>query len=214
MSSVRSILFIGLAFVFVKIEGDDDDDYSFNLENALKGDPTLAPVTKPALPDVPLDFDDGKKPVKPKEDDSGGFDLNDALEGVDKYTPTEAPYKPGGSGGSGHQFRDEDLANAAGDNYKPDKTSSKGRSGGAAEGSNQESSQGNNTGTLTGIISGVLLTVVGTVSSYILYQKKKLCFKLTGSSGEQNVKQNSAQGQQDEPQSYNSLLQSHPANNP
>ncbi|XP_072900310.1 CD99 antigen-like protein 2 [Hemitrygon akajei] len=212
MLSVRSILFIGLAFFFVKIEGNDDP--GFDLGDALKDDPTTAPVTKPVLPDVPLDFEDGKKPVKPKEDDSDGFDLSVAIDGVDKYTPTEAPKKPGGSGGSGHQFGDEDLAVAAGDNYKPDKTSSKGRSGGAAEGSNQESSQGNNTGTLTGIISGVLLTVVGTVSSYILYQKKKLCFKLTGSSGEQNVKQNSAQGQHDEPQSYNSLLQSHTANNP
>ncbi|XP_072118753.1 CD99 molecule [Mobula birostris] len=213
MLRVRSILFIGLAFVFAKIEGDDD--FGFNLEDAVNDGPTKAPPTKPSLPDVPfdLDFDDDKKPVDPKQDDLGEFDLSDAINGEDKYTATKSPYKPGGSGESGRQFGDDDLADAAGGNYKPDKTGSKGHSGGLPGGSSQESNQGSKTGTLTGIISGVLLSVVGAVSSYILYQKKKLCFSLTGSSGEQNVKQNSAQGQQEEPQSYNTLLQSQPATN-
>ncbi|NWW53937.1 C99L2 protein, partial [Pedionomus torquatus] len=35
-------------------------------------------------------------------------------------------------------------------------------------------------GALAGIISAVFATVVGAVSSFIAYQKKKLCFKQSG----------------------------------
>ncbi|NXW55615.1 C99L2 protein, partial [Eurystomus gularis] len=35
-------------------------------------------------------------------------------------------------------------------------------------------------GAIAGIVSAVLATVVGAVSSFIAYQKKKLCFKQSG----------------------------------
>ncbi|NXI34760.1 C99L2 protein, partial [Galbula dea] len=35
-------------------------------------------------------------------------------------------------------------------------------------------------GTIAGIVSAVLATVIGAVSSFIAYQKKKLCFKQSG----------------------------------
>ncbi|XP_051882119.1 CD99 antigen-like protein 2 [Pristis pectinata] len=213
MSLVRSILFIGLAFVFVRIKGQDD---GFNLEDVFKDLPTQPPATKPNLPDVPLDFDDPKVPTDPKkkEDDYDGFNLDDAVNGEDKYTPTKAPHKPGGGGGgSGRQFGDDDLAAAADEGYKPDKTDSAGRSGGRSGGTNQGSNQDGGNGTLAGIISGVLLSLAGGVTSYVLYQKKKLCFSLTGNSGEQNMKPDNVQGQREDPQSYSTLLQSQPVTN-
>ncbi|KFW01833.1 CD99 antigen-like 2, partial [Eurypyga helias] len=35
-------------------------------------------------------------------------------------------------------------------------------------------------GEIAGIVSAVLATVIGAVSSFIAYQKKKLCFKQSG----------------------------------
>lgn len=35
-------------------------------------------------------------------------------------------------------------------------------------------------GTIAGIVSAVFATVIGAVSSFIAYQKKKLCFKQSG----------------------------------
>ncbi|XP_032879242.1 CD99 antigen [Amblyraja radiata] len=213
MSRVRCILFLGLAIVFVRTKGEDG---GFNLEDATRDDlPTLKPPAKPpAIPETSLDFNDADMPAKPKntEDDADEFDLGDALDGEDKYTPTKAPAKPGKGGNSGGDFGDDDLKDIAGGDYKPDNTNSKGRSAGGPSGdSTQEGAtkEGGN-GTLAGIISGVLLSLAGGVTSYVLYQKKKLCFKVTGNSGEQNVKQDNAQGQREDPQSYSTLLQSQP----
>ncbi|KFR05980.1 CD99 antigen-like 2, partial [Opisthocomus hoazin] len=35
-------------------------------------------------------------------------------------------------------------------------------------------------GAIAGIVSAVVATVIGAVSSFIAYQKKKLCFKQSG----------------------------------
>ncbi|XP_078258174.1 CD99 molecule isoform X2 [Rhinoraja longicauda] len=208
MSRLRCVLFLGLALVFVRTKGDDG---GFDLEDALGDDHTPpSPVKPPALPDIPLDFGDPKDPSKPKKanDDDDGFDLGDAVNGEDKYTPTKAPSKPGSRGGSGKDFGDSDLADAAGGDYNPDKTNTKGRAAAGPSGDNtQETEKGGNS-TLAGIISGVLLSLAGGATSYVLYQKKKLCFKMSGNSGEQNVKQDNVQGQKEDPQSYSTLLQS------
>ncbi|NXE07403.1 C99L2 protein, partial [Lophotis ruficrista] len=37
-------------------------------------------------------------------------------------------------------------------------------------------------GAIAGIVSAVVATVIGAVSSFIAYQKKKLCFKQSGKS--------------------------------
>ncbi|KFO12577.1 CD99 antigen-like 2, partial [Balearica regulorum gibbericeps] len=37
-----------------------------------------------------------------------------------------------------------------------------------------------NQGAIAGIVSAVVATVIGAVSSFIAYQKKKLCFKQSG----------------------------------
>ncbi|XP_067889269.1 CD99 molecule isoform X2 [Heterodontus francisci] len=196
----RTVLFIGLAFAFVGTKGEDD---GFDLADAFKDDPTKPPAVDPGLPDVDLDFDEPKVPTNPKNRNSNPdeFDLSDAINGEDKYTPTKRPKQPH-SGGSDQQFGDSDLIDAAGGAYKPDKTNSKANE--------QGGDQGGGNGALTGIISGVLLALGGGLTSYVLYQKKKLCFSLSGNSTEQNTKQENVHGQREDPQSYSTLLQSQP----
>ncbi|XP_009067675.1 PREDICTED: CD99 antigen, partial [Acanthisitta chloris] len=52
-------------------------------------------------------------------------------------------------------------------------------------------------GALAGIVGAVAATVIGAVSSFIAYQKKKLCFKQ--SADEENVNMDSHRGAQSEP---------------
>ncbi|XP_078078619.1 uncharacterized protein LOC144499879 isoform X2 [Mustelus asterias] len=203
MLSSRTILLIGLAFVFVGTKGDDGFDLNYALAEDLPK--TQAPAVDPSFPDVDLDFDDPKVPTKPKNPNSNPdeFDLYEALDGEDKYTPTKVPKKPSKGGDADRRLGDDDLVAAAGDAYQPEVTNRKDGSKGG--------DQGSGSGTLTGIITGVLLALGGGVSSYILYQKKKLCFSLTGNSAEQNTKQENVHGQREDPQSYSTLLQAQPA---
>ncbi|NXV19074.1 C99L2 protein, partial [Cepphus grylle] len=53
------------------------------------------------------------------------------------------------------------------------------KGGGGGSGSNGKI-LGFSDGAIAGIISAVFATVVGAVSSFIAYQKKKLCFKQSG----------------------------------
>ncbi|KAM4611570.1 CD99 antigen-like protein 2 [Polymixia lowei] len=102
------------------------------------------------------------------------FNLGDAL---DPNNDIGGKDKNKGRGG----FSDDDLADLAkDDNYKPDK----GKDGRPSGGSGQiDQSDDNNdtmaeTGTIAGIVSAVAMALVGAVSSYISYQKKKLCFSI------------------------------------
>nr|XP_048715836.1 CD99 antigen isoform X4 [Caretta caretta] len=70
------------------------------------------------------------------------------------------------------------------------------KSGGEAEASQ---------GVIPGIISAVVVAVVGAVSSFIAYQKKKLCFK--ASADQENVNMENQQGAHAEPPVQQTLLQ-------
>lgn len=59
-------------------------------------------------------------------------------------------------------------------------------------------------GAIAGIVSAVVATVIGAVSSFIAYQKKKLCFK---QSDEENVNMESHRGAQSEPPVQRTLLE-------
>ncbi|XP_038674224.1 CD99 molecule isoform X1 [Scyliorhinus canicula] len=216
----RTLLFIGLAFVFVGTKAaptlgvNDTGDDGFDLNDAFKDDPpakTPRPGVDPNFPDVDLDFRDPKDPVLPKKPNSSPdeLDLNDAVHGEDKYTPTKRPKQPP-KGDPDRQFGDDDLVHAAGDAYNPDRPNAKDRGRASGQDSGQTNEAGSK-GTLAGIISGVLLALGGAVSSYVLYQKKKLCFSMSGNSAEQGNKQENVHGQREDPQSYNTLLKSQPA---
>ncbi|XP_053715579.1 CD99 antigen-like protein 2 [Synchiropus splendidus] len=135
-----------------------------DLSEALDATPSPAP---PAV--VP------KAPVKPKPVAEGDFDLADALD-----PKNDIKDKNKNQGNTGGGFSDSDLADIAKDMDK-DKGKGKGR-GGAGDGpihpSNDNTETQAEVGTIAGIVSAVAMALVGAVTSYISYQKKKLCFSI------------------------------------
>ncbi|KAM7177478.1 CD99 antigen isoform 4-T4 [Macrochelys suwanniensis] len=105
------------------------------------------------------------------------FKLEDALEPGRITTPASATKKP-----ELGNFKDEDLFDGK---LPPEKRASQ--------------------GVIPGIISAVVVAVVGAVSSFIAYQKKKLCFKPGGD--QENVNMESQQGAHAEPPVQQTLLQ-------
>ncbi|KAA0701464.1 CD99 antigen-like protein 2 [Triplophysa tibetana] len=95
----------------------------------------------------------------------------------------------GGTSAGG--FSDNDLVDIGNDNtYKPDK----GKGGQGARGNDLGPADENNydtmaeTGTIAGIVSAIGMALVGAVSGYISYQKKKLCFSIQQSLNTDMVK--------------------------
>ncbi|XP_077199449.1 CD99 antigen isoform X2 [Paroedura picta] len=146
----------------------------FDLEDALG--PESVPTKKPTT-----------VTKKPASDDD--FNLEDAFGGGDE--PSQ-PDRPGGHGNSGGELSDSDLYEGTLPPEKP---------GG---GQDADSNTGEGGGALAGIISSVVLAVVGAVSSFIAYQKKKLCFK---ASDQENVNMENQQGAHAEPPVQRTLLQ-------
>uniref|UniRef100_A0ACB8FIK7 Uncharacterized protein n=1 Tax=Sphaerodactylus townsendi TaxID=933632 RepID=A0ACB8FIK7_9SAUR len=146
----------------------------FNKTTAVETTPTKNPATKPQ---------------KPPPDDTG-FDLSDALGDENEPTQPQHPADhPGDHGNTGGGFSDSDLFDGPLPPEKPQGDASES----APEG-----------GMLAGIISSVVVAVVGAVSSFIAYQKKKLCFK---ASDQENVNMESQQGAHSEPPVQRTLLQ-------
>ncbi|XP_019340968.1 CD99 antigen isoform X4 [Alligator mississippiensis] len=142
------------------------------------------------------------------EGDDLGLDLADALDvstSKQPGIPTKKPHSgdprkpppahPGGTGNGGGDFKDTDLL----DGRSPPETSG-GESDKKKSNGDTEASQG----VVPGIISAVVVAVVGAVSSFIAYQKKKLCFKSSGD--QENVNMESHQGAQAEPPVQRTLL--------
>ncbi|KAF7254238.1 CD99 antigen-like protein 2 [Varanus komodoensis] len=103
----------------------------------------------------------------------GGFDLGDAIDDQDSNPAPPPPPpqpKPGSHGNSG-ELSDLDLV---GGKLPPEEPPA-GRASNPSPGSQ---------GMLAGIISSVVVAVVGAASSFIAYQKKKLCFKASDCNNE------------------------------
>ncbi|XP_077102955.1 CD99 molecule isoform X2 [Siphateles boraxobius] len=172
-----------------------NSDPGFDLSDAVDSDPK-----KPAVV-PPKSGDDKNKPY----DSGNAFDLSDALNpDLDPKKP-DAPPKERGTGGG--NFDDKDLFNVNDDGeYRPDK----GRSGGGGadpgyddqSGGASEQPQG---GAMAAIISSVGVALLGAVSSYFAYQKKKLCFKVQGGEDPESGKNH---GTQSDPQVLSNLLRS------
>ncbi|XP_060129458.1 CD99 antigen isoform X2 [Zootoca vivipara] len=142
-----------------------------------------------------------QKPIppnkKPTHNDDDGFNLEDAF-GVDDPKKPEPPAPPQpnpGSHGNTGDFSDLDLN----DGQAPAEPPKGGHGGSDSGGKEQE-----NPGMIAGIISSVLVAIAGAVSSFVAYQKKKLCFK---ASDEENVNMQSQQGAHSEPPVQRTLLQ-------
>ncbi|XP_036417301.1 CD99 antigen-like protein 2 isoform X1 [Colossoma macropomum] len=173
-----------------------------------------------------------KVPVKPKpKPDLDEFDLSDALDpsndigGKGKDTGKGDKGVGGGGRGGGRPsirggngggtFTDDDLLDVGSDDsYKPDK--GKGGRGAANSGDLDSTDNGDydtmaETGTIAGIVSAVAMALVGAVSSYISYQKKKFCFSVQQSLNADMVKTDNPEAVvAQEPQVQQTLLQ--PAN--
>ncbi|XP_043101091.1 CD99 antigen-like protein 2 isoform X3 [Puntigrus tetrazona] len=175
-------------------------------------DATIRPGLLPRTPPSPLRT---SVPPRKAQSDFGEFDLEDALNPDNDIRGTGN--KDSGKGGS--QFSDDDLADVGSDNsYKPDK--GKGGKGGSSGGSSDRNSAGDvdpaddnyntmaETGTIAGIVSAVAMALVGAVSSYISYQKKKLCFSIQQSLNADMVKADAPDAVvAQEPQVQQTLLQ-------
>ncbi|KAM3836960.1 CD99 antigen-like isoform 2-T2 [Vipera latastei] len=126
-----------------------------------------------------------KKPNTVTKKPSDYFNLEDAVDGDDDSKKTTAPPpqpKPGSHGNSGG-FEDSDLLDG---NLPPDNR------------------QSDSPGMLAGIISSVVVAIAGALSSFIAYQKKKLCFK---PSDQENIPVESQQGAHAAPSVQHTLLQ-------
>ncbi|XP_070710429.1 CD99 antigen-like protein 2 [Pempheris klunzingeri] len=171
---------------------------------------TTAAATTKALPKVVPDAPKSTKaPVKPKPKPAGdAFDLADAL---DPNNDIGGKDKNKGQGGG---LSDSDLMDVGKDDtYKPDKGKG-GRPSGDSDQINQYDDAGETTaevGTIAGIVSAVAMALVGAVTSYISYQKKKLCFSIQQSLNADTVKaENPEAVVATEPQAQQTLLK--PAN--
>ncbi|XP_022374084.1 CD99 antigen isoform X1 [Enhydra lutris kenyoni] len=160
-----ALLLVGLLGSLVPTRGQD-----FNLADALD-DKEKKPTTPPKRPSAD---DDGLS----LEDALGGEGHNDPVPpNPPKPKPHPNPNQPGSSGG----FSDSDLIDGASDG---------GGAGGAGGGSQNHDGgeQADSPGVVPGIIGAVVMAVVGAVSSFIAYQKKKLCFKENANQGEASTK--------------------------
>ncbi|XP_023119385.1 CD99 antigen-like protein 2 isoform X1 [Amphiprion ocellaris] len=147
-------------------------------------DATIATKAPPkVVPKVPTST---KAPAKPKpKPASDDFDLADAL---DPNNDIGGKDKNKGQGGG---FSDSDLIDVSKDDtYKPDKGKG-GRPSGDKDQINQYDDNSETTaevGTIAGIVSAVAMALVGAISSYISYQKKKFCFSIQQSLNTDMVK--------------------------
>ncbi|XP_010140478.1 PREDICTED: CD99 antigen-like [Buceros rhinoceros silvestris] len=148
-----------------------------------------------------------KKPVpsqKPSPSDSDDFNLEDAFQPDDPKPGPPAnprdpdkprqnpPTNPKESG----NFDDTDLFDSSLPIGGGDSDGSNDRKG-ASPNDGEQSEDPASQGAIAGIVSAVFATVIGAVSSFIAYQKKKLCFKQ--SADEENVNMESHRGAQSEP---------------
>ncbi|KAM8750122.1 CD99 antigen-like, partial [Rhynchonycteris naso] len=111
----------------------------------------------------------------PPSDD--GFNLDDALNdqghgdpSPPKPKPNPDPRQPGSSGG----LSDDDLL----DGTSGGAGGHGGESGGGGGNPRHDGEgQADSPGVVPGIVGAVVVAVAGAISSFIAYQKKKLCFK-------------------------------------
>ncbi|KAK7176646.1 hypothetical protein R3I93_000776 [Phoxinus phoxinus] len=178
----------------------------------------VKPSPKPAKPTV-------KEPAKTKPKQTGleDFNLEDALDPNNdnrgKGKDSGKGDKDLGGGGQpnsrgGSQFSDDDLTDVADDKtYNPDKGKG-GKGGSASNAGDVDPADENNydtmaeTGTIAGIVSAVGMALVGAVSGYISYQKKKFCFSIQQSLNADMVKADAPDAVvAQEPQVQQTLLQ-------
>ncbi|XP_048885632.1 CD99 antigen-like protein 2 isoform X5 [Brienomyrus brachyistius] len=177
-----------------------------DLEDALEL-PTKAPAPKPKPPAGAGEKDlltakpperlttTTKAPAKPKKN-PGDLNLEDAMD------PSNDIKVDGKKNKGDGQLSDRDLEDL--DGYSPEKGK-----GGREDADNNYDTLAE-TGTIAGIASAVGMALIGAVTSYISYQKKKLCFSIQQSLNAEMMKEENPEVVvSQEPQVQATLLQ-HP----
>ncbi|KAJ8338260.1 hypothetical protein SKAU_G00372260 [Synaphobranchus kaupii] len=210
----------------VDVPGGDFDLSDIDLDDKP---PTKAPVqviTAATTTKAPVNPD----PKPGKQEASDDFDLSDALDpkndigGKDKNSKGDKGFgngdrgdgRPDNRGGnSDGKLSDSDLIDfGKDDGYSPDKDKD-GRKGGTGPEDDNNNDTMAETGTIAGIVSAVALALVGAVTSYISYQKKKLCFSIQqGLNADITKGENPEAVVSQEPQAQQTLLQSPNAETP
>ncbi|XP_077084424.1 CD99 antigen-like protein 2 isoform X2 [Siphateles boraxobius] len=168
-------------------------------------DATIRPALLPRTTHNPL-----RTSVAPRKVQSDHEDLN--LE--DALDPKNDIRGKGNDSGKGGTLSDSDLFDVANDKtYNPEKGKG-GKGGSASIGGDVDPADENNydtmaeTGTIAGIVSAVGMALVGAVSGYISYQKKKFCFSIQQSLNADMVKADAPDAVvAQEPQVQQTLLQ-------
>lgn len=188
---------------------DTPEDRKTTTTKAPKLTTTKAPKRKPQ--------------PKPQPANPNDFDLADALDDKnnrkkdnngDKGTGSRDDSNRSGVGKSGGgSISDKDLEDILGDGYSPDRKKGGGSGGGGGNVPSDDPGYGDGTaetGTIAGIASAIGMALVGVVTSYISYQKKKLCFSIQESlNSAQYVKGEHLEAVvAEEPQAQQTLLQS------
>ncbi|XP_044039449.1 CD99 antigen-like protein 2 isoform X2 [Siniperca chuatsi] len=157
--------------------------HDWKLEDALEHNVSKALIPSP-------------KPATPGGGAGGELDLGESSATTTTKAPpkivpkvptgTKAPVSP-----KSGLLSDDDLNNISKDGtYKPDKGEG-GHPSGDSDQKNQYDDNSETTaevGTIAGIVSAVAMALVGAISSYISYQKKKLCFGIQQSLNTDMVK--------------------------
>ncbi|XP_006049359.4 CD99 antigen isoform X1 [Bubalus bubalis] len=139
-------------------------------------------------------LDDDKKPTLPPKPAPGndGFDLNDAIGGggnedrvspnPPKPKPQPNPKQPGTSENDNWDLNDAVDGGGNDGGATPDSPNSKPQPDPKQPDSNEESP-----GVIPGIVGAIVVALGGAISSFIAYQKKKLCFKENAEEGQVNM---------------------------
>ncbi|CAM9219269.1 unnamed protein product [Rangifer tarandus platyrhynchus] len=148
--------------------------------------------------DLSFALDDDKKPTSPPKVAPGNdyFDLTDALGGGgndDRVSPDSPKPKPQPNpkqpGTSGETLLIPGSGRAPGEGIDcppPGFLAFRGGSEGKESACN-EGDLGESPGVIPGIVGAVVVALGGAISSFIAYQKKKLCFKENAEEGEVNM---------------------------
>uniref|UniRef100_A0A803VFG7 CD99 molecule (Xg blood group) n=1 Tax=Ficedula albicollis TaxID=59894 RepID=A0A803VFG7_FICAL len=166
-----------VSLLFLLSSAGQDD---FSLGDALLEETTKKPLVTQKTP--PSDPDD--------------FDLIHALDPVNPK-----PHPPANPRDTG-TFDDSDLLDG---NFPKGGGDGSGRNERKGPAPNNGQEEQASPGAIAGIVSAVGAALIGTVSSFIAYQKKKLCFKQ--SADEENVNMQSHRGAQSEPPVQRTLLE-------
>ncbi|XP_061081900.1 CD99 molecule isoform X3 [Conger conger] len=187
MSYLWIFLLASLAF------GQEPEDPGLDLGAALDPEPAPAATSAPAAPEESAG----------NADTGGDLDLAAAADPAptaEPEKPADTPEKPPEDPNGGGLNLEDAFGDPEPEKPADDKPTDDAKGGPADE--PQEASAGK----IAGIISAVGAAIVGAVTSYIAYQKKKLCFKIQG--GEDPESANKESGAQSDPQVMSNLLKS------